>query len=71
MENPEKTYKGKNSESANNPAHYTLMTVGIFVTVLGAMLRFSGDWAFIDVISNIIFIIGVILCLKAVINILK
>ncbi|MGV3508344.1 MAG: hypothetical protein ACO1N7_03565 [Sphingobacteriaceae bacterium] len=71
MENQVKTYKGKNSENANNPAHYTLLTIGIFVTVLGSMLRFAGDWALIDVVSNIIFLIGVVLCLKAVVNILK
>jgi len=59
------------TNNANNPAHYTLMVVGIFVTVLGAMLRFAGEWMFIDIISNIIFIVGVVLCLKSVINILK
>ena len=72
MENPIETYnKSKNSENANNPSHYTLLTLGIFVTILGSLLRFIADWTFVDVISNIIFIIGVILCLKAVINILK
>lgn len=72
MENPIETYnKSKNSENANNPSHYTLLTLGIFVTVLGAFLRFIADWTFVDVISNIIFVIGVVLCLKAVLNILK
>jgi hypothetical protein len=61
----------KNSENANNPAHYTLLTIAIFVTVLGALLRFVADWTFVDVISNIIFVIGVVLSLKAVLAILK
>jgi hypothetical protein len=72
MENPVDTYKkSENSNNANNPSHYTLMTLGIIVTMVGTFLRFFGEWALVDVISNIIFVIGVILCLKSVINILK
>jgi hypothetical protein len=47
------------------------MAIGVFVSVLGAVLRFIADWAFVDLLSNIILVIGVILCLKSVINILK
>ncbi|MFD2161165.1 hypothetical protein ACFSJU_02115 [Paradesertivirga mongoliensis] len=72
MENPIETYnKSKNSENANNPAHYTLMAIGVFVTVLGAVLRFIAPWTFVDMLSNIILVIGVIICLKAVLAILK
>jgi hypothetical protein len=72
MENPIDTFKkSESTNNANNPSHYTLMTIGIAVTILGSFLRFAGDWAFIDAISNIIFVIGVIICLKSVINILK
>ncbi len=72
MENPIETYKkSESTTNANNPSHYTLLTIGIFVTVLGAVLRFLADWTFVDLLSNIIFLIGVVLCLKSVINILK
>lgn len=73
MENPIDTYNKseKNIDNANDPSHYILMAIGIFVTVLGALLRFVANLSFIDVLSNIILVIGVILCLKAVINILK
>ena len=71
MENTVKTYKGKNSENANNPSHYILLVLGIFVTVLGMVARFFGEWSFIDILSNIILIIGAALMIKAVINILK
>lgn len=73
MENPIDTYNKseKNIDNANDPSHYILMAIGIFVTVLGALLRFVANLSFIDVLSNVILVIGVILCLKAVINILK
>ena len=44
---------------------------GVFVTVLGAVLRFIAPWTFVDVLSNIILVIGVVICLKAVLAILK
>jgi len=72
MENPIETYKkSESTDNANNPSHYYLMAIGVFVSVLGAVLRFIADWGFVDLLSNIILVIGVILCLKSVINILK
>jgi len=72
MENQVETYTNNERENnANNPSHYVLLTIGIFVTVLGAMLRFLVDWTLIDIISNIIFVVGVVCCLKAVSTILK
>ncbi|HEX8376548.1 MAG TPA: hypothetical protein VF602_01935 [Pedobacter sp.] len=72
MENSTDTvHNSKNSENANNPAHYTLMIVGIIVVNIGTFLRFIGNWTFVDILSNIIFVIGVIICLKSVTNILK
>ena len=72
MENLVETYKkSESTDNANNPSHYVLMAIGVFVSVLGAVLRFIADWAFVDLLSNIILVIGVILCLKSVINILK
>ncbi|MEJ6980748.1 hypothetical protein WG906_09830 [Pedobacter sp. P351] len=73
MENPIETYNKseRNIDNANNPSHYTLMALGVFVAVLGAVLRFLADWTFVNLLSNIILVIGVVLCLKAVSNILK
>ncbi len=61
----------KINNNANETSHYVLMTVGIVVGMIGVMLRFTSDWVYIDLVANIIFIIGTILSLKAVIDILK
>jgi hypothetical protein len=63
--------KNINAENANNPSHYTLMILGIIVVNIGTFLRFIGEWTFVDILSNIIFVVGVIICLKSVTNILK
>lgn len=61
----------KMNNNANETSHYVLMTVGIVVGMLGVMLRFTTDWVHIDLVANIIFIIGTIISLKAVVTILK
>lgn len=72
MENSTKTQKqGINNENANNPSHYVLMTVGIVVIMVGIFLRFIIISPISDVISNVIFIIGVFFALKAVLRILQ
>lgn len=48
-----------------------LITIAVIIGLVGVFLRFLGTWAFIDIVSNILLIIGVILALKAVFNILK
>jgi hypothetical protein len=67
----EQTYKNKSTEEANDPGHYKLITIGIVIGMIGVFLRFTGTWMFIDAISNILFIIGTVICLKAVLRILK
>ncbi|MBC7759813.1 MAG: hypothetical protein H7069_13225 [Phormidesmis sp. FL-bin-119] len=67
----EETYKNKRTEESNNPAHYNLIIIGIVVGLVGIFLRFAGSWMFIDAISNILFLIGVIISLRAVLRILK
>jgi hypothetical protein len=72
MENIKDTYnKSEHANNANETSHYVLMTVGIAVGLVGVFLRFAGTWSFVDILSNIILVIGVIICLKAVFNILK
>ena len=72
MENLKDTYnKSEQTNDPNATSHYTLMTVGIVVGMVGIFLRFAGTWAFIDLVSNILLIIGSAIALKAVFNILK
>ena len=67
----EESYKNSRTEAANDPAHYKLITIGIVIGMIGVLLRFAGTWMFIDAISNILFVIGIYICLKAVLKILK
>ena len=67
----EGTYKNKRTEESNDPAHYNLIVIGIVVGLIGIFLRFTGSWMFIDAISNILLIIGTVICLRAVLRILK
>ncbi len=63
--------KNKSTVEANDPAHYKLIIIGIVIGMTGILLRFTGSWALINIVSNILFVIGVALCLKAVLTILK
>ena len=67
----EQTYKNKRTEQSNDPAHYKLIIIGIIIGMIGILLSFTGTWMFIDAISNILFVVGIVLCLKAVLKILK
>jgi hypothetical protein len=67
----ENTYKNRITEEANAPAHYKLIVVGVVIGMIGILLRFTGSWTLINVVSNIIFVIGIVICLKAVLTILK
>ncbi len=72
MENIKETFnKSEHANNANETSHYVLMAVGIAVGLVGIFLRFAGTWTFIDILSNIIFIIGILISLRAVFNILK
>ncbi|NEU07561.1 hypothetical protein GZH53_04475 [Flavihumibacter sp. R14] len=72
MENLKETYqKSAQDNNANDISHYKLMTIGIVVGLVGVMLRFAGTWEFIDMVSNIIFVIGIVISVKAVLDVLK
>ncbi len=72
MENVNNTNNTSNSiVEANDPSHYKLIVVGIVVGLIGILLRFATDWVFIDIVSNIIFVLGIFICIKAVLSILK
>jgi|GEM_PF-4722318 len=60
-----------NNPKANYTGHYTLMTVGVFIVFLGAILRYAAESIILDMVSNGIFLIGVIISFIAVFRILK
>lgn len=72
MENVTETYKrSEETNNANETSHYSLLAIGIVIGFVGVILRFLTTWTFIDILSNIILIIGIVICLKSVLNILK
>lgn len=63
--------RNKATEEANDPAHYYQITIGIIVGMIGILLRFTGSWPMISIVSNVLWVIGVVICLRAVLRILK
>ncbi len=61
----------KETEEANNPSHYILLTAAIVVGLVGVYLRFAGDAPIYSMLSNIILVVGVIIALRAVFTIMK
>ena len=59
------------NNNANETGHYSLLAVGIAIGIVGVLLRFLSEWEWIDLISDAIFIVGIVLCLKAVFKILQ
>lgn len=56
---------------ANDPSHYTTITIGIVIGLIGIFLRFTGSWPMISIVSNIIWVVGIVICLRSVLKILK
>ena len=72
MENSAEIQKAPlNNPVANNSKHYTLLTFGAFITFFGAILRFLGEAIILDMVSNGVFLVGVIISFIAVMRILK
>lgn len=68
----ENTSNNNNSSvESNNPSHYTTITLGIVIGLVGIFLRFTGTWPMIDMVSNVLWVIGIVICLRAVLKILK
>jgi hypothetical protein len=59
------------SASANDTRNYIILTIGIFIGLIGVYFRFLGDSFFYTSVSNVFFIIGIIVCLRSVFTILK
>ena len=72
MENLKETYnKSEHTNNANATSHYQLMTIGIIVGLVGIMIRFVSDSQIVGIVANILWVIGSVLSIKAVLNILK
>ncbi|MGV8879996.1 MAG: hypothetical protein ACOH2A_13305 [Sphingobacteriaceae bacterium] len=56
---------------ANDVRHYGLLTIGIIVGLIGIYLRFLNESTVIAIISNILFVLGIAVCLKAVFGVLR
>ena len=67
----EDSLKNNSTAEANNPSHYTTITLGIVVGLVGIFLRFVADGSMITIISNVLWVVGSVICIKAVLNILK
>lgn len=61
----------ENTENANAPRHYLLLTVAIFIGLVGVYFRFFGETVMYSIVSNIILVIAVIFGLKVVFTILE
>jgi len=59
------------TEEANLPHHYIILTIAVIIGVVGVYLRFFGDFRYVNIVANIILIIGVGIALRTVANILK
>ncbi len=59
------------SASANDTRNYVILTIGIFIGLIGVFFRFFGDSFFFTSVSNVILIVGIVVCLRMVFTILK
>jgi hypothetical protein len=59
------------SATANDTRNYVILTIGILIGMAGVFFRFLGDSFFFTSVSNVILIIGIIVCLRMVFTILK
>ena len=59
------------NNNANETAHYKLMTYGIIIGLAGVFGRFVQDSSLASGIANVLLLIGSVVCIKAVLNILK
>lgn len=59
------------NNNANEIGHYKLMTIGIVIGLAGVFGRFLQDSSLASGIANVLVVIGSVICIKAVLNILK
>jgi hypothetical protein len=64
------------TEEANEDRHYVLITIAVIIGLIGLYYRFAAPdstWHVFhyNLVANVLFILGIILALKAVFTILK
>ncbi len=59
------------STTANDTRNYIIITIAVLVGLVGVYFRFLGDSFFFTSVSNVFFVIGIIIALRAVFTILK
>jgi len=57
-------------EEANSERHYILLVIAIVIGLVGVYIRFA-DFKHASAVANVILVLGVVVCLKAVFDILK
>lgn len=57
-------------KEANSERHYILLVIAIVIGLVGVYLRFA-EFPHASAVSNIILVAGVVVCLKAVFDIVK
>ncbi len=58
------------TEEANSERHYILLVIAIVIGLVGVYIRFA-DFKHASAVANVILVLGVVVCLKAVFDILK
>ena len=58
------------TQEANSESHYKLLVIAIIIGLVGIYIRFA-DFPHASAVANIILVAGVVVCLKAVFDILK
>jgi len=57
-------------KNANEERHYILLVISIVIGLVGVYLRFA-EFPHASAVANVILIAGVVVCLKAVFDIMK
>ena len=57
-------------QEANSERHYILLVIAIVIGLVGVYLRFA-DFKYASAVANIILVVGVVVCLKAVFAMMK
>ena len=57
-------------KEANSERHYVLLVISIVIGLVGVYLRFA-DFKHASAVANVILLCGVVVCLKAVFDIVK
>ena len=57
-------------KTANQPSTYSLILIGVLVTMLGTFMRFAFNSTTLSIISWVVLFVGAIICCKAIFKIL-